>query len=268
MTALSIAQESIVQKYCSRLPNEIQRLTGLLESAQKNSSRTHLILNDLNGEFHRMAGTAFCMGYAFLGRELSDLHQMVDEELVRRGSLSQRTLRAVASKLEGVARLRAHASPVNSSLLYNDGIHEPILKRSKRHLKSVRALFAKQRVLFADDDLSVRMLMRDILTSLGVLNVATAANGEELLDLARQFAPTIIITDWCMEPLNGLDILRNIRRGDTSMSDRIRVIFLSTKSTLSDVQEAVGEGANHFLAKPFSARNVERALLHVLPQTE
>lgn len=265
MPGLSVAQESVVQRYCQKLPKEFRHLSRLLETATSEPDQTRSKLADLNSELHRMAGSAYCMGYAFIGRELSELNEILEEEMLQGDETRSDFLKGVAIKFEHVARLRSHVSPFNSSLLYNDGIEQPLLKRSKRHMNSVRSMLARQRVLFADDDLSIRMLMRDILTSIGVLNVATTANGEELLDLADQFSPTIIITDWCMEPLNGLDVLRHIRRGDTNLSDNIRVIFLSTKSTLSDVQEAVGEGADHFLAKPFSRKNVERALLHVLP---
>jgi len=68
--------------------------------------------------------------------------------------------------------------------------------------------------VFSDDDLTIRMLRREILTNLGVRSVETSVTGQEALQILERFNATIVITDWRMKPVIGMDILSRIRGGN------------------------------------------------------
>ena len=121
----------------------------------------------------------------------------------------------------------------------------------------------KQRILFADDDVSIRMLMREILISLGVPQVQVVASGAELLETAPLFDPTIIITDWLMKPVDGLEFLRSVRQGKAGIAKDTAVIFLTSQKSVEKVQTVIGEGVDHFLVKPFTHNLVARSVYQV-----
>ena len=67
-----------------------------------------------------------------------------------------------------------------------------------------------------------------------------------------------------MEPINGLEFLQQLRAGKLAAPKDLPVIFLSSKQTVMNVEKAVEEGVNYFLAKPFSINLVEKAIYQVV----
>ena len=63
-------------------------------------------------------------------------------------------------------------------------------------------------VLLVDDDMSMRALIRDVLVAFGVSNIQTANDGTRAFEMLRSFAADIVIVDWVMRPMNGLEFLR------------------------------------------------------------
>lgn len=106
--------------------------------------------------------------------------------------------------------------------------------------------------------------MRDILNTIGISAVDTASSGDELSSKIRRFEPSVIITDWYMEPLNGLEFLKRLRAGDYKVARDLPVVFLSSQQTVAHVQTAINEGVDHFLVKPFTISMVERAIYQIV----
>ncbi|HUK65525.1 MAG TPA: response regulator [Anaeromyxobacteraceae bacterium] len=111
------------------------------------------------------------------------------------------------------------------------------------------------KVLIADDDQTIRALLSDMLVDLGHLVVA-AVNGAEAVELAVREQPEVVILDFLMPKLSGLDALKAMRARGLSMP----AVFLTAISD-SSMREVEGfEAPAAILEKPFKKKTIERAL--------
>ena len=115
------------------------------------------------------------------------------------------------------------------------------------------------RVLVVDDELGPRESLRMLLKP--AYQVQTAENGRTALDLVRRFQPDIVIMDIKMPEMDGLELLRHVKRADPS----IEVVMITAYASLETVRHALTHGAFEYLIKPFSRQDLEdvvhRALL-------
>ena len=102
-------------------------------------------------------------------------------------------------------------------------------------------------VLIADDDEMIRMMLQDALTDAGY-EVATAADGEQALDILLNGSCRLVISDWEMPRLNGVDLCRKIRAAE--LPGYIYMILLTSKGTVQERIEGLRAGADDFMAKP------------------
>ncbi len=113
--------------------------------------------------------------------------------------------------------------------------------------------------LIVDDSDAVRGLLADHLAQLGFV-VEQAANGMEALGrLARMQAVEVVLLDWDMPEMDGLEVLRRLR-GEPSMRE-LPVVMLTTEHELPFVESALSAGASEYLMKPFDAQTVLEKLL-------
>jgi signal transduction histidine kinase/FixJ family two-component response regulator len=117
---------------------------------------------------------------------------------------------------------------------------------------SIPALRGGTRVLVADDNADMRGYVRRLLGP--ICDVQTVANGEEALDAVRTKRPDLILTDVMMPNLDGFGLLRAIR-ADAHLRE-IPVIMLSARAGEQSRVEGLDAGADDYLAKPFSAREL------------
>jgi len=104
------------------------------------------------------------------------------------------------------------------------------------------------RVLIVEDDPVSEELLSHALLEFGY-EVSTAHNGEESLAMLRSGRFRLVISDWEMPKMNGLELCREIRR--RRWASYVYVILLTIRSELSDVVKGLEAGADDFLAKPF-----------------
>lgn len=104
------------------------------------------------------------------------------------------------------------------------------------------------KVLIADDDAIIRLLLRSALTKLGH-EVHEAANGREAWAAWQGGGFSLVITDWMMPDLDGLDFCRRIRAEERA--DYGYIILLTSRSGKSNYLEAMNAGADDFVTKPF-----------------
>lgn len=260
--------ERIIANFCKRLPIDIRGITDSLEACILGALERRSALRDIEADMHRLSGAAACMGFPFFAQQMSDLHSELQNVNALREPASEAQIRHFAMRIQAIAKLAHYTIPQNSVLLRTVGGQTENLKksRSERNLQ-FRTVMNQQRVLFADDDKTIQMLMRDILRNIQVGSCETAGNGEELVGKIPGFLPTIIITDWKMEPLNGLEFLRMLRSGALKIRPDLPVIFLSSQQTIGHVHTAITEGADHFLVKPFSIGMVEKAIYKMATRT-
>ncbi len=109
-------------------------------------------------------------------------------------------------------------------------------------------------VLVLDDNRHMRNLDQSILHALGVKNVCEAADAAQAFKELQHFQADVIIVDWHMEPLDGLDFVRLVRTAKDSPNPYVPIIMLSGYTEYRRVTEARDAGVNESLAKPISAK--------------
>jgi CheY-like chemotaxis protein len=116
------------------------------------------------------------------------------------------------------------------------------------------------KVLIADDDRLARVLLADLLAELGH-SVVAAENGADAVTLAAREAPDVVVLDFLMPRLSGLDAVRAMRARGLGMP-----ALLLTAITDGSVRSVEGsEVVDLVLEKPVSRRALERALARVVP---
>jgi CheY-like chemotaxis protein len=111
-------------------------------------------------------------------------------------------------------------------------------------------------ILVVDDNHYIRILLTEILRSIGVQRIHEATDGAEGLQMMRDHDIDIVMTDLSMQPLDGIDFVRLLRNSPDSPNKMAPVIMITAHSTLARVHEARDAGVNEFLAKPLTARGV------------
>jgi two-component system, chemotaxis family, chemotaxis protein CheY len=112
------------------------------------------------------------------------------------------------------------------------------------------------KILLVDDNHHMRVLIGEILRAIGVKGVYEATDGAEALQIIRQQAIDIVMTDLAMQPLDGIDFVRLLRNSPDSPNPMCPVIMITGHSTQKRVTEARDAGVTEFLAKPVTARGV------------
>jgi DNA-binding response OmpR family regulator len=116
-------------------------------------------------------------------------------------------------------------------------------------------------VLVADDEARIRDIVRGYLESDG-FDVVLAGDGEEALRLARERRPDVVVLDVTMPGLDGIEVLRRLR----TESD-VYVIMLTAKSEEVDKLVGLSVGADDYVTKPFSPRELVARIRAVLRRT-
>jgi two-component system cell cycle response regulator len=110
------------------------------------------------------------------------------------------------------------------------------------------------RILAVDDDPLTLIRLRKILSGPGK-EIRTAVDGEEALQIALRDRPHMVITDWRMPGMNGLDLCRILRR--TSLTQHIYIVMLTNCNSDDELVRAFETGVDDFIAKPFTPKVLE-----------
>jgi CheY-like chemotaxis protein len=119
----------------------------------------------------------------------------------------------------------------------------------------------RTRVLIAEDDDSLRMLMR-ISIDVGGLDIAEASDGVAALQLARAVPPDLVLLDWMMPALSGLELCRALRSDPTTAGAVI--VMVTARVLAADRELAFTAGADHYIGKPFSPVALLETVRHAL----
>ena len=104
------------------------------------------------------------------------------------------------------------------------------------------------KALVVDDSMTIRRIVIKALGIVGISETAEAADGTEALEALKNGQFDVILLDWNMPKLSGIDTLRAIRES----GNRTPVIMVTTEAEKSRVIEAIKTGANEYLIKPFA----------------
>ncbi len=120
---------------------------------------------------------------------------------------------------------------------------------------------SKQKILVVDDEASIRRILETRLKMAGY-NVVTAEDGEEAVDLFNKTNPDLVILDVMMPKMDGYGVTREIRR----VSD-IPIIILTALGDVSERITGLELGADDYVIKPFSPKELEARVKAVLRRT-
>ncbi|WP_413659988.1 response regulator [Maricaulis sp. D1M11] len=126
------------------------------------------------------------------------------------------------------------------------------------------ASFAAYKVLIVDDNAALRGALRVTLQALGCAQVIETDNAERALTLLKKQHVDLMITDWKMKPLDGIELVRQLRNPMASPAPYLPVIMLTAYSQTEKLRQARNAGVNDVLVKPFTAEGLARCLRSVL----
>ncbi|BAU31020.1 response regulator transcription factor [Microcella alkaliphila] len=119
------------------------------------------------------------------------------------------------------------------------------------------------RILIVEDEPDVLLLLENRVKGAGH-DVVSATNGEEGLTLFATEKPDLVVLDWMMPRRDGIDVCEEIRASDPD--HRTKVLMLTARSQQSDVDRAMEAGADDYIVKPFSSRDlIERITALLVP---
>ena len=258
-----VSVTAILEKYCAALPEELSRLVYLVNAQKFSSTHPKEIARNLQGETHRMAGAAQCMGYRELGRELGRIEDRLSKSLRKGGHNLDEVFEATMNRLITINSMIENITPENSRLIMKNMLQDdPESAETFTHplLQELRA----QKILLADDDLYVQDIIASYLTDMGIEDVMTVSSGLEVINTIRDFQPDIIITDWEMKPISGLELLQYVRNGGTHLDAHTPILFLTSNRDNRSQMQISTNGANRHLTKPISPFVLRSALLEIL----
>lgn len=116
--------------------------------------------------------------------------------------------------------------------------------------------FENASVLVVDDMKPMLMLTTSTLETFGFRNIYSAMDPDTGFDLFCAHKPDIVITDWLMQPYDGIELAQKIRKDPRSPNKFVPIILMTGYSAKVRVIEARDKGITEFLVKPFSARDL------------
>ncbi len=124
------------------------------------------------------------------------------------------------------------------------------------------AVDLKMNVLIVDDYKTMLRIVKNLLNQIGFTNVDEASDGSEALAKAQQKDYGLIISDWNMQPMTGLQLLQAVR-ADARLK-HVPFIMVTAESKTENVVAAKQAGVNNYIVKPFNAAVLKGKIATVL----
>ena len=117
-------------------------------------------------------------------------------------------------------------------------------------------------ILIVDDYKTMLRIIRNLLKQLNFQNIDEATDGSMALAKLKDKQYGLIISDWNMQPMTGLDLLREVR-ADAALKDTA-FIMVTAESKTENVVAAKEAGVNNYIVKPFNAETLKTKIASVL----
>ena len=124
------------------------------------------------------------------------------------------------------------------------------------------AVDKQMNILIVDDYKTMLSIIRNLLNQLSFQNVQEATDGVTALDKLRDGSFGLVISDWNMEPMSGLQLLREVRADDKLKS--LPFVMITAESKTENVVAAKEAGVSNYIVKPFNAETLKTKLVSVL----
>lgn len=117
-------------------------------------------------------------------------------------------------------------------------------------------------VLIVDDYKTMLRIINNLLKQLGFPNVDEATDGAMALDMFKLKNYGLVISDWNMEPMSGIDLLKQVRALPTN--GNVPFIMVTAESKTENVIAAKQAGVSNYIVKPFNAETLKGKMVTVL----
>ena len=118
-------------------------------------------------------------------------------------------------------------------------------------------------ILIVDDYKTMLRIIRNLLKQVGFNNVDEAMDGTEALEKMKKTEYALVISDWNMEPMTGLELLKKVRAGEVGNKD-VPFIMITAESKTENVIEAKKSGVSNYIIKPFNANTLKTKMQSVI----
>ena len=118
-------------------------------------------------------------------------------------------------------------------------------------------------VLIVDDYKTMLRIIKNLLKQLGFNNVDEATDGSMAYGMVENKKYGLVISDWNMEPMTGLELLKQVRGSSTDNKD-VPFIMVTAESKTENVVAAKQAGVNNYIVKPFNAETLKTKIASVL----
>jgi len=119
----------------------------------------------------------------------------------------------------------------------------------------------RMKVLVVDDFATMRKIVRNILKQIGFENITEAEDGTAALRVVKSEPFGLVVSDWNMPNMTGLDLLKAIRQDPQIAS--LPVLMVTAEGLKENVMEAVKAGVNNYVVKPFTAEVLQEKIENI-----
>lgn len=118
------------------------------------------------------------------------------------------------------------------------------------------SLFSEINLAIVDPDIKMATLVKKLLMSLGFNRIYVLQDGQDVLDLMKEDKIDIIITEWDMKTMGGLELTIHLRQSLDSPNRIVPILMLTARNDRKDISIARDAGVTEYLIKPFSAKSL------------
>ncbi|MFT4606842.1 MAG: EAL domain-containing protein (putative c-di-GMP-specific phosphodiesterase class I) [Urechidicola sp.] len=165
-------------------------------------------------------------------------------------------------------RLQQQVAPIRKTEAQPVNIKMPTTRAVNTMSNVVDDEFGNLSILLVEDDPFMQRAIEQALSNIGLENVTKAANGREALDILASHDIQLILTDVQMPIMNGLQLLQQVRCGNTEADRKLRTVVITALTDAETLGVALGLDVNGFLTKPFKPITVIRTIMLALSEEE
>ncbi len=120
------------------------------------------------------------------------------------------------------------------------------------------------KILVVDDFSAMRRILKKVLGQIGFTNIIEADDGTTALDVLKDNKVDLIVSDWTMPKMSGLDLLKTVRSNESTKDTPFLMVTASSQK--DDVFEAIQAGVSNYIVKPFTADTVKEKLARIFKE--
>lgn len=113
-------------------------------------------------------------------------------------------------------------------------------------------------VLVVDDFSTMRKIIKNVLKQIGIESVLEAENGKMALDLLKKEEIDLIISDWIMPEMTGIDFLKACKADENIK--KIPFVMVTAEAQKGNIMEAIKSGVDNYIVKPFTPEKLQAAI--------